>query len=430
MDREPTTIDALRSCLREARARSLALIEDLDIGQWLGPQLPIINPPLWEIGHMTWFQEYWTLRHLGRRDPVLPNGDALYDSARVAHDERWSLPLPDRAGTLEYSRSVLDAIDDRLARMRTLDHEERYFHLLALYHEDMHGEAFVYLRQTCGYPPPTVPGEQAPRGDVDTKAGGHLSGDVEVPGGVWRLGAEPGPDRPFAFDNEQWAHDVLITPFRISRTAVTQGAFRDFVADGGYARRDLWTKEGWRWRSASQAGHPVYWRPEPGGGWSRRRYDAWVPLEESLPIHFVNAHEADAFCGWASRRLPTEAEWECAAGPALFPWGDMPPTSAHAQLDLRADGPCEVGAHALGDSPFGVRQMIGNVWEWTATDFKPYAGFAPGPYREYSEPWFGTHRVLRGGAFATRSRLLRRTFRNFYTPDRRDVLAGFRTCAL
>lgn len=429
-NREPMTIEALRSCLREARGRSLALIEDLDDDLWLGPRLPIINPPRWEIGHMAWFQEYWILRHLERRAPLLPNGDALFDSAKVPHDERWSLPLPDRAGTLAYTRAVLDAIDDRLARVRELDHDERYFHLLALYHEDMHGEAFVYLRQTCGYPPPAVLSDPHAREDDAAGGGGPLSGDVEVPGGLWRLGAEPGRDGPFVFDNEQWAHEVRLSPFRISRAAVTQGEFRNFVADGGYARRDFWTDEGWQWRTASTAEHPVYWRAEPGGRWSRRRYDAWDPLEENLPIHFVNAYETDAFCRWASRRLPSEAEWECAAGPARFPWGDEPPTSAHAQLDLRADGPCEVGAHVTGDSPFGVRQMIGNVWEWTATDFSPYPGFVPGPYREYSEPWFGTHRVLRGGAFATRSRLLRRTFRNFYTPDRRDVLVGFRTCAL
>jgi iron(II)-dependent oxidoreductase len=161
----------------------------------------------------------------------------------------------------------------------------------------------------------------------------------------------------------------------------------------------------------------------------RRRYDAWVPLDAHRPAHCVNAHEADAWCRWAKRRLPTEAEWECASGPARFPWGESPPTPERALLDLRAVEPCEVGAHAAGDSPHGLRQMIGNVWEWTATTFAPYPGFAPGPYRDYSQPWFGTHRVLRGGSFATRSRLLRRTWRNFFTPDRRDVLAGFRTCA-
>ncbi|NOT29436.1 MAG: ergothioneine biosynthesis protein EgtB, partial [Planctomycetes bacterium] len=262
--------------------------------------------------------------------------------------------------------------------------------------------------------------------------GGPHPGDAEVPGGTCWLGARPGGG--FVFDNEQWAHAVELAPFRIARAPVTQGEFRVFVEDGGYEQRALWSAEGWVWRSAAQAHDlvcwPVYWRREPDGGWSRRRYDRWVPLEPHLPVHFVNAHEAEAFCRWAGRRLPSEAEWECAAGPARYPWGDEPPSSAHAELDLCADEPCEVGAHATGDSPHGLRQMLGNVWEWTATPFGPYPGFEPGPYAEYSAPWFGNHRVLRGGAFATRARLLRSTWRNFYTPDRRDVLAGFRTCAL
>ena len=171
-------------------------------------------------------------------------------------------------------------------------------------------------------------------------------------------------------------------------------------------------------------------RRERDGRWSRRRFDEWLELEPHLPVHHVNAHEAEAWCRWAGRRLPTEAEWEHAAGPARFPWGDEAPSPAHAQLDLVAYDPCEVGAHPAGDSRHGLRQLIGNVWEWTSSPFEPYPGFTPGAYREYSAPWFGDHRVLRGGAFATRARLLRNTWRNFYTPDRRDVLAGFRTCAV
>jgi iron(II)-dependent oxidoreductase len=150
-------------------------------------------------------------------------------------------------------------------------------------------------------------------------------------------------------------------------------------------------------------------------------------------IH-VNWYEADAYCRWAGRRLPTEAEWEAAAaGPdpkRRFPWGDEPPDPTRANLDGTALGCCDVAACPAGDSGFGCRQMFGNVWEWTASDFGPYPGFVPDPYKEYSQPWFGTHKVLRGGAWPTRARLLRTTWRNFYTPDRRDVWAGFRTCAV
>jgi iron(II)-dependent oxidoreductase len=230
------------------------------------------------------------------------------------------------------------------------------------------------------------------------------------------------------FDNEKWAHEVEVKPFAIARAATTQAEFAAFVDDGGYSQRDLWSADGWRWRSAAGAEHPVYWR-RGAGGWQRRDFDRWVDLEPHRPVIHVCWHEAQAFCRWAGRRLPTEPEWEAAAGPRRFPWGDAPPTPERANLDWRAMGCLDVGALPGGDSAFGCRQMIGNVWEWTSSEFLPYPGFVADAYRDYSQPWFRTHNVLRGGAWTTRSRLIRNTWRNFYPPDRRDVLAGFRTCA-
>jgi iron(II)-dependent oxidoreductase len=404
--------------LRDARSRTLALLEDLDDAQWFGPELAIVNPPIWELGHVAWFQEKWCLRHLRGRAPILPRADELYDSAAIAHDTRWQLVFPNRAATLGFVGAVLEEVTRDLTRARD---DELYFYRLALFHEDMHGEAFVYTRQTHGYPPPAGAAPHA-------LGGGACPGDVPFAGGTFRMGAERGRE-PFVFDNEQWAHPVTLAPFAMARAAVTQAEFRAFVEDRGYQRAELWSAAGWSWRNSTNAEHPLYWRRDRDGSWWRRRYDGRVPLEEHLPVHFVNAHEAEAYCRWAQRRLPSEAEWEFAAGRARYPWGDEPPTPAHAQLDLAADEPSEVGAHARGDTPSGLRQLLGNVWEWTATDFAPYPGFEAGPYREYSEPWFTGHRVLRGGAFATRARLLRNTWRNFYPPERRDVLAGFRTCA-
>lgn len=420
--REPTDAADLLACLRDARARTLALLEDLDDEQWLGPELAIVNPPRWELGHVAWFQEHWCLRRLRGRAPLLAGSDALFDSAAVAHDRRWRLTLPERTPTLGYARDVLAAVAAALEDAPALTDDERDFHRLALYHEDMHGEAFVMMRQTLGY---ARPRDAQARSD----GGGPCAGDVEVPGGTWRLGARSGAGAPFAFDNELEAHEVRLAPFRIARAPVTHAEFRAFVEDEGYARRELWSAAGWAWRAQAGARHPLHWRTL-GGAWERRSFERWVALEPHLPVHHVNAHEAEAWCRWAGRRLPSEAEWEVAAGPARYPWGDGPPDGSRAQLDLVRCEPCEVGAHPAGDSPHGLRQMLGNVWEWTATPFGPYPGFRPGPYREYSEPWFGSHRVLRGGAFATRARLLRNTWRNFYTPERRDVLAGFRSCAL
>ncbi len=249
-------------------------------------------------------------------------------------------------------------------------------------------------------------------------------------------------DIPFVFDNEKWAHQVLIQPFRIACAPITNAEFAAFVEEGGYRHRKWWSESGWDWREKTGAEHPTYWQRESGGRWLQRRFNEWLPLIEHHPIIHVNWYEAEAYCNWAGRRLPTEAEWESAASgeptrnrceiagrKRRFPWGDEPPTPDRANLDWCAGGCVDVGALPLGDSAFGCRQMIGNVWEWTATDFRPYPGFVVDPYKEYSQPWFENHKVLRGGCWTTRSYLIRNTWRNFYIPDRRDVWAGFRTCA-
>lgn len=429
--RNPSSTSDLAACLRDARERTLALVEDLDDAQMIGPRLAIVNPPLWEIGHVTWFQEHWILSHLEKRASLFAGAGAgaeeLYNSAAVAHDTRWDLLLPSREQTLGYMRDVLDGVTERLERV-PLTEEEIYFHRLALYHEDMHGEALVYTRQTLGLPAPAC----APR-RTDVHGGGPLEGDVELDGGRFELGAQR--NAPFVFDNEQWAHEVELRPFALARAPVTQAQYLAFVADDGYRRRELWSPEGWSWRGSARAEQPVYWKRSSPSAWMRRSFDRWVALEPHLPVIHVNWYEADAYCRWAERRLPSEAEWEFAAArmggaeTARFPWGDEEPDGTRAHLDLASTGCVEVGALACGDTTRGCRQMIGNVWEWCADAFAPYPGFEPGPYAEYSAPWFGTHKVLRGGAFATRSRLLRNTWRNYFTPDRRDILAGFRSAS-
>jgi iron(II)-dependent oxidoreductase len=425
--------------LVESRRRLLSLVDDLSDEALRVPKLSILNPPVWEIGHVAWFQEHWTLRHLDGRPSLREDADRLWDSIAIAHDLRWDLPLPSRAETLEYMHRVLDEIVERL-ESRAADERDAYFHRLVTYHEDMHAEALVYTRQTLGLPVPSCAKEKA-------AGGGALPGDVAIAGGAFELGASR--DRDFVFDNEKWAHTVQVDPFEIARAPVTQAEFLEFVEARGYERDEWWSAQGRAWRESARAQHPVYWRRESGGRWERRHFDRWIPLEEHKPVIHVNWFEAEAYCNFARRQLPSEAEWEVAASGSptespepkrSFPWGphgneshdealSEAQTSTLAQLDLRSSSCADVGAHPRGDSAFGCRQMIGNVWEWTASDFLPYPGFVVDPYKEYSEPWFGTHKVLRGGCYATRSRLIRNTWRNFYTPDRRDVLAGFRTCA-
>ena len=419
----------LAAWVADARRRTLELVEDLTEEQLRVPQLETINPPLWELGHLAWFQERWVLRHAHGRPPLRADADALYDSAAVAHDTRWDRPLPGRRETLAYLRDVQAHVLDLLGG-REPSPGMAYFVQLAVFHEDMHGEAFAYTRQTLGQAAPAFCRPALAGGAGE----GPLTGDVVVPGGTFLLGAERGEG--FVFDNEKWAHPVEVRPFAVARAPVTQAEFAAFVDEGGYARREFWDEAGWRWRTAAEARGPIYWR-RAGGGWERRDFDRWLPLEPQLPVCHVNWHEARAYCRWAGRRLPTEVEWEMAAADTIlsgrkrrFPWGDDPPSPDLANLDGAAGGRVEVGAFAAGDSAWGCRQLLGNVWEWTADDFLPYPDFKPDPYQEYSQPWFGTHKVLRGGCWLTRGRLLRNTWRNFYTPDRRDVWAGFRTCAV
>jgi len=347
--------------LLEARARTARMTRDLEGERLLGPKLGIVNPPLWEMGHVAWFQERWCLRMARSGAPVdsiLEGADALYDSSAVAHDTRWDLPLPDLDATQAYMAEVLERVRARLRR-EPENAALGYYAQLCLYHEDMHAEAFHYTRQTLGYPDP---GAGAP-------AAVAAAGDEEFAGGRFERGARPGPG--FVFDNEKWAHEIDVPPFRIARAPATNAEFKAYVEDGGGAA-------------------PRYWKKEDGA-WLQRRFERWLPLALAEPVLHVSALEAEGYCRWAGRRLPTEAEWEFAARSG--------------------------------------RLAPGGVWEWTASAFLPYPGFSPDPYEDYSRPWFGTHRVLRGASFSTPARLARPAFRNFYTPERADVFCGLRTCA-
>ena len=427
------TIGELAAQLRDTRARTRRLTDDLSTDQLMGPMLPIVNPVLWEIGHVGWFHEYWTLRHAHGDAPILARADRLWNSSTVAHATRWDLDLPDREGVFGYMTNVLDRQLDRLSG--EVDDPRRYFYELSIRHEDMHVEALAYTRQTLGYSQPPNLGAPA------AYAAGEWPGDVDIPGGHWRLGSTPADG--FVFDNEKWAHEIAIAPFRIAKGAVTNAEFAAFVDAGGYRNRNFWSAAGWTWRERAEAERPIYWREKDAGSWTWLRYGKIEQLPPQAPVSFVNWYEAEAWCNWTNRRLPTEAEWEAAAlgeptaaGSRLsdakrrWPWGEQPPTPRHANLDFAFDDPIDVAACATGDSAFGCRQMIGNVWEWTASEFTPFPGFAADPYEDYSQPWFNTRKVLRGGAFATSARIARPGYRNFFTPERNNVIAGFRTCAL
>jgi iron(II)-dependent oxidoreductase len=414
----------LTAALRDARDYTLAVYAHLEEARLRFPYVRTINPPLWELAHVAWFQEHWCLRWQAgalRRDSMLAHADAMLNSALIAHLGRWDLPALTWPVVRDYLARVLDATLERTQRGSGAG---AYFPLLALYHEDMHAEAFLMALQTLG-----LPGPEPRTAHVLPRAEALARREVEFAGGRFEMGSGERPD--FVFDNESCAHEVEVGPFAIATTTVTQAEYRAFVEAGGYRERRWWSEAGWRWRLESGLAQPRYWQPD-GTGWRVRRFDRVEPLDDNAAMVHVNAYESEAYAAFRGARLPTEAEWEFAARAGLdtacdrYPWGFAPAGADTLATDYRYDRPVDAAALACSDSASGLRQLIGNVWEWTASAFLPYPGFTAGPYREYSQPWFGDHRVLRGGSFATRSRLVHNRWRNFYTPDRNDVFAGIR----
>jgi iron(II)-dependent oxidoreductase len=431
-----TSPSELAQNLLDARQRELEVLSGLTDEQMYGSKMRIIEPPIWEMGHVGWFQERWILRNLYGEALLWSNADTLYDSFNIPNVERWDLAFPSHQETLSYITDILQRCMERLAE-RELTDEAAYFYRMVTNHEDMHGETMVHIRQTLGYLAPPITNTRPVSPFIDHDFEPH---DVAIPGGTFLLGATR--DMPFVLDNEKWAHPVELAPFYISATPVTTAQYQAFVEAGGYQAREYWSAEGWEWRRKAGLEQPIYWRREADGSWSRRVFDRYCPLDPFLPMVYVNFYEANAYCAWAGRRLPTEAEWEAAAAaePApdgrsftqakrQYPWGDEPPAPEHANLDSAALGLVDVRALPKGDSAFGCRQMLGNIWEWTADMFDAYPGFEIDPYETYSAPSFGQQKVLRGGCWVTRSRVIRNTWRNFYTPDRNNIFAGFRTCA-
>ncbi len=418
--------DRLAVALRDARERTWALYGHLDLEAASVPCIATVNPPLWELAHLAWFQEFWCLRggvtadRGARAASRLAEADAMFNSSTVPHDSRWHIRYPSPETIRAYMELTLE---ETVASLPSLEAAARYFPALSLTHEDMHGEALLMTLQQLGLPAPAVDAREPPRSSTRGK-------DIAFDGGTFTLGTS-GCAPGFVFDNERGAHEVTVAPFSMASHPVTQGEFAAFVEEGGYATDAWWTTEGAAWRTGAKRSHPVYWRCVDES-WQHRRFDRWVGLDSDAPMVHVNHHEASAWCRWAGRRLPTEAEWEFAARGGgrtrCYPWGDEAPEGASG-LDLRHWGPSSAFPEPRPGGN-GLRQMIGSVWEWTASAFAPYPGFTADPYRDYSEPWFHSHFVLRGGSFATRSRLANARYRNFYLPHRDDCFAGFRTCAV
>ena len=401
--------------LSATRLRTLELFDPLSREHLVGQASPLLSPPLWDLGHIAAYEELWLARRIAGMAPLHPELHDVYDALETPRRARGDVTILDEAA----ARAYLDAVRERsLAALQASDLEPGGDPLTAgglvfamvAEHEAQHTETVLQALQLLpagAYRPPArrpTPG-----------ARGGAGGWVEIPGGEFAMGAE---GEGFAYDCERPRHVRATGSFLMARDPVSAGEHLAFMADGGYERSELWTAEGWLWRRREGVEAPLYWQPDGGGGWLARRLERLEPVDPDHPLCHVSAHEADAHARWAGARLPTEPEWERAAGGAVT-------GPAAANLDQLTFGTAPVGAYPA--APSGCRGMLGDVWEWTSSRFAPYPGFRAFPYREYSEVFFGRgHRVLRGGSWATQPIVARPSFRNWDLPERRQIFSGLR----
>jgi iron(II)-dependent oxidoreductase len=414
--------------LEEGRRRTLALVASVSDDDLERVHSPLMSPLVWDLAHIAAYEDLWLAHRYGERPLLREELTATYDAFETPRALRGDIELLGPAQARQYLNDVrarvLDVIDERGVGDGVL-------HEMVLRHEHQHNETMLQTLMLAALPGYELAGRRpvpagAPSG---THTGLEL---IEIPAGPCTIGA---PARGFAYDNERARQRVDLGRFLIGRTPVTNGAYLGFIEDGGYERREWWSDEGWAWKEEFEITGP--------GGWTadrtaESRLGGLEPLHLDRPVVHVTWYEADAFARARGLRLPTEFEWEKSASwdehaqaAHPYPWGRRRPVPGlHANLDQRGCGTVPAGAYPAGASPYGCLGMIGDVWEWTSSFFERYPGFAAYPYREYSEVFFGTeYRVLRGGSWATRSRVASASFRNWDYPQRRQIFAGFRIAA-
>jgi iron(II)-dependent oxidoreductase len=414
--------------LAEARERTHELLAPLDQERLTTQYDQLMSPPVWDYTHIGVFEELWLVQTLSGAAPLDADLQHIYNAIETPRVVRGRLKLLDPARSSAYLREVRERTLSLLEEVN-LDEDdpllrEGFVYDLIIQHEHQHNETILQTIQlTPGRYRDGLPSLPEGRGAAEAM--------VQVPAGRYWIGS----DRHEPYDNEHPRHQVELAAFEIDRFPVSNGNYLEFMADGGYRREDLWSKPGWEWCFTFGVEAPEYWIRRDGQ-WMTTRFGHMLPVDPRLPVAHVGYFEAEAYARWAGKRLPTEFEWEAAASwdggagcARRYPWGDDPPTPERANLDQQLLTAAPLGAYPEGASAFGCEQMLGDVWEWTSSDFRPYPGFAAFPYSEYSEPFFGEgFKVLRGGSWATRPRATRNTFRNWDSRLKRQIFAGIR-CA-
>ena len=414
--------------LTRARERTLRLV-DFDDAELFRQYDPLMSPLIWDLAHIGQQEELWLLRggNPDRPGMLAPAVDGLYDAFVHSRSSRVDLPLLPPADAHAYCRTVrskaLDALEV-LPDAAGSGVDPSFVYGLVISHENQHDETMLQALNLRSGPPILGAGTPLPAGRR-----GVAGTSVLVPGGPFVLGVDA-RDEPHSLDNERPAHTVDVPSFRIGRVPVTNGEWRAFVEDGGYREPKWWSERGWSHRQGANFVAPQFW--EPDGTRTRFGYVEEVPADE--PVQHVTYFEAEAYAAWAGARLLTEVEWEkaCAWDPAVgrrrrFPWGASEPTDQLANLGGDALRPAPVGAYPAGASAYGAEQMLGDVWEWTTSPLRPWPGFTPMIYRQYTQPFFdGDYKILRGGSWAVAPGILRPSFRNWDHPIRRQIFSGIR----
>jgi gamma-glutamyl hercynylcysteine S-oxide synthase len=414
----------LNGLIESSKNRIFSHTEDLSPAEMRLDYGETINLVDWEVGHAGFFYDKFIRQlQLGMK-PIWNGSDELFNSHDVPHKERWNLKLPEFSEIKKYFETVIGDLQNHLETSPS-DPTLTYLYQLATFHGDMHAEAFLMMRQLLGYAPPKH-FDRCERESSDV-----VPEMIDFKGGSFVQGGAPSD--PFLYDNEKWGHSVNVKPFSMGKYQVTNKEYLEFVNAGGYEDELHWDYGGRLWLRDSGLKAPKYW-VKNGSDWQRRYFDKQVNLVDSEPVMSISWFEASSYCKFKGLRLPSEVEWEFAASADdgkknRFPWGNDPAENIRecAAFEVSDCQPVEI--YSKGESSGGCSGMLGNVWEWTGDQFFPYPGYIVDvPYKEFSATSFGYHKVLKGGSWASTSRMLRNTWRNFYLPHRNDGFFGFRVC--